>query len=153
MTSRLQTAVFSQNIDKQNLLSYNSKSCNLDYEWGEIVDGTIGMNGSYHPPWDINCLRENRKWNNPAKDLPQPAPNFWNMISSRLAPDGEKAYACQHAFQECPFWHQRMPCFGESMSSNVFANLQRCFNCIGNSFLDPWGEKQAFTAHVGWENG
>jgi len=73
--------------------------------------------------------------------------------SPRLIFDGENFYASQHAPPERLFWYLRAPSYGERMSPYALMNLPSRSNCIGSSFLNPWGEKQAYTAHVGWENG
>jgi hypothetical protein len=115
----------------------------LDVPW-EPPDSVVMTFESYRSSFDFVPL---------IIPCTQAAPYYWNPISSKLRSDGEGPYASQHAPQKRPFWYLRAPLYGERMSSNALVNLPSHSNCLGSSFLNPWGEKQAYTAHVGWENG
>ena len=92
-------------------------------------------------------------WKSPVEELPSPAPNILMEELLRLQADGERIQAHHLALQ--PHLHDlmRVQFYGERFPP-WFPEILPCHaNCIGHSFMDPWGEKKVYTAHIGWENG
>jgi len=81
-------------------------------------------------------------------ERPDPAPNIFECYTSQVPHDGNSLTS--HPFRLlCPALDPRMPVYGENLSVQVPC----CVDCIGHSFLNPWGENKTYTAHIGWENG
>ena len=111
------------------------------------------MDKSNNTPWARNLLEIKKGWVRFPKELPQPAPDYWSKECLRSSFGEKNFYTSQYAHHDHPFLHQKAPFDGERMPPYIFMNPPGHINCLGNSFLNPWGEKQAYTAHLGWENG
>src|SRR5690242_4982124 len=83
MMLSLQTAASDHNIGKTDQLllpSCHDKLCKPAYKWGETANSMVEINGSCYPPWENRLLESDRGRNSFSRELPEPAPNYLNVV-------------------------------------------------------------------------
>ena len=135
------------------------------------MDSTFGINGCAKSLWKaylstLSCLlpgcclvsqnapfcvkdaglSEGMLWSNPIKELPEPAPNIWNILGMEWIYDEVSTGFYQHMIPEHVSWNQQVP-------SYAFVDRKTYRNQKRNLIWVVWRKKKVYTAYIGWENG